>query len=1506
MVPLVLALVSYVPLLCTHPGKIGADTKQYLYLDPGRLLGRAPSMWEPNVGMGTVTHQNIGYLLPMGPWYWVLRTLGVPTWIAQRLWTGTLLFLAGLGVVFLLRTISSGPAKAGADAKALPRTAAERTERGHFGDLALVVAGLAYALSPYVLEYEARISAILMPWSALPWLVALVIRSLRRGGWRDPALFAITVALCGGVNATSLIYVGIAPILWIPHAVWGLREVPLRRALAAVGRIGVLTVAASLWWMAGLLTQAGYGLDVLRYTETVKVVARTGTPIEVLRGLGNWYFYGRDTIAPWVQPASEYTQELWRIAVSLALPICALAAAVCIRWRHKIYFVSLVAVGMAIAVGVHPYAHPSPLGAVFKAIANSSSAGLALRSVGRAVPLVALGTAVLLGAGVEALAVWRPRLSTAAGAMCLVLIALDMAPLFTGQFVDDSLQRPEQLPSYLTDAVHALDSGPHDTRILELPGADFSHLRWGTTLDPVIPGLTDRPYVGRELIPYGSAASADLLRALDETLQEGVFEPSALAPLARLMNVGDVVLRSDLQYERFRTPRPRPTWEQFSAPIPAGLQAPRAFGPTVLERPVIPLTDEISLATPPSAPDPPAMAIFGVDGTAPIVHLETTASPLIVAGDGQGLVHAAGAGILDDRTGPVLYAGSMAGDPAAMRRALADGADLLLTDTNRRRGQRWGTIRANNSYTEQAGETPLVADPTDARLPLFPGATDRSATVAEQRGVASVRATDYGNPVSYDAAHRPSQALDGDPTTAWTEGAFSDVNGAKLRIDLTSPVTTDHIGLVQPLLKPNERWITKATLIFDGVAGSSIVLGPESRTPAGQRVTFPTRTFRRLEIRVDDSNIGRRADYRGGSGVGFSEVQIPGVTLDEILRLPTDVLDAAGSSAIDHRLQILLDRSRAQPLESFVTDPELAIRRTFSLPGARSFALRGTARLESTASDAQLDAVLGRGAPSTVTTVTSGGHLPGALGSRAAAAVDGDPATAWQTEFGDQEGNFIELHSPTSFSADHIDLRVVADGRHSVPTEVEVRVDGGAPQRLRLPAVADGAEPNASTQVRLPMSAVSGTTIRVTIVGVREVKTVNYFSQVKQPLPMAIAELVVPGIAPPPKLATTLPLACRTDLLMIDGAPVPLLVSGQTSDAQRGAGLDVSLCPGTPAIQLGPGSHDVRTTPGRDSGIDLDRLLFASERGGSPHPLGPLASSGPEATTAGPAGSSAGAVPRVSSAPHTTVDPGTVKVVRKGTTSMRLQVTPPSSGESWLVLGQSDNRGWTATVHRDGRRAAVGLGSSRLVDGYANGWIIPASLGRSPLVIDLVWTPQRTVNLALVASAFALVVCLLLGFAPVRRRTSEWTAPSDGPSSPVHPEAWSPLRPAGRPLGRRAGVLVVVGAGVISAVVIGPWAGLGVAIPVAVAVARPRWRGVISIGALALLAACAIYVLQLQYRYRFPAKIEWPDHFDRIALLPWIAVAWVVVDTVVDVLRSRRRRSRGPSVHVARPMEVRQ
>ncbi len=363
-----LVLISYVPLMLTAPGKVAADTKQYLYLDPGRVIERAWSMWDPNIGFGTVTHQNIGYLFPLAPFYWVLDKVGVPDWVAQRIWLGTILLFAGLGMLYLFRTL--GLRGAGA-----------------------TVGALAFMLSPYSLDYAARISVILLPWAGLPWLLAFVIRGLRQGGWRHAALFAITVQIIGSVNATALVFVGIAPVLWIPYAVWILGEVKLRRAIAVVAKIGVLTLGASLWWMSGLWAQGAYGLDILKYTETLEAVSRTSLPNEVLRGLGYWFFYGRDKLGPWIESSADYTQRPFFIIVSYGVAILALFSAAIIRWRHRAYFIIVAFIGVIIAVGSHPYDSPTPVGSVFKQLATTSTAAFALRSTGRATPLVVLGLA---------------------------------------------------------------------------------------------------------------------------------------------------------------------------------------------------------------------------------------------------------------------------------------------------------------------------------------------------------------------------------------------------------------------------------------------------------------------------------------------------------------------------------------------------------------------------------------------------------------------------------------------------------------------------------------------------------------------------------------------------------------------------------------------------------------------------------------------------------------------------------------------------------------------------------------------------------------------------------------------------------------------------------------------------------------------------------------------------------------------------------------------------------
>ncbi|MGH9078356.1 MAG: alpha-(1-_3)-arabinofuranosyltransferase domain-containing protein, partial [Acidimicrobiales bacterium] len=594
---LAVALLAFVPLLAARPGVVTPDTKTYLYLDPSRFLSQVATVWNPTVALGTVTHEYLGYLLPMGPYYAATAALHVPTWVAQRLWLGGILFAAGAGVLLLCRVLAvRGPGR--------------------------LVAALAFALSPYFLQYAGRISVILLPWAGLGWMVAFTVLALRRGGWRYPALFALVVALVSGINASSVLYVGLAPALWLVYAAGVEREATWRRAGAVAVRIGLLSLLASAWWIAGLAVEASYGVDVLRYTETVPNTSQTSSAAEVLRGLGYWYFYGGDRLGPWTRSAVLYTQSLWLLALSFLVPAAAFLSAVLVRWRQRAYFVLLVVVGVVLSVGAFPYQHPTPVGGALKAFMQDTTAGLAMRSTDRATPLVVLGLAMLLGTGVSAL--WRrlPKTGLLVGLAAAAMVVANNPAVFNGDAeVAGSFVQPAALPSYELAALHYLDSVDPGTRVLAIPGDDFAAQRWGDTVDTPQPAVLTRPFVTREQQVMGSMATADLLYATDIGIQTSIENWASLAPMARLMSAGNVLVEYDQAFEHYGTPHPRLLARSLQ-PTPPGLTGPVTFGTPRPNVPATPVLDEADLAAPPGLPWPAPLAVYDVPGTRPIARAE--------------------------------------------------------------------------------------------------------------------------------------------------------------------------------------------------------------------------------------------------------------------------------------------------------------------------------------------------------------------------------------------------------------------------------------------------------------------------------------------------------------------------------------------------------------------------------------------------------------------------------------------------------------------------------------------------------------------------------------------------------------------------------------------------------------------------------------------------------------------------------------------------------------------
>jgi hypothetical protein len=318
---------------------------------------------------------------------------------------------------------------------------------------------------------------------------------------------------------------------------------------------------------------------------------------------------------------------------------------------------------------------------------------------------------------------------------------------------------------------------------------------------------------------------------------------------------------------------------------------------------------------------------------------------VILDGNGDGLVDAAGAGVIDGQA-PVVYAASLAGDRSMLDRLLDSDSTIVLTDSNRRRVERWRSTRNTSGITLRADEDPAAdngKDGGEAQLALFPDAGPEWQTVATPRG-ARVSATRYGNPLWFEAGSRPAAALDGDPGTAWLVGPTIGGLGDRLTVDLDAPLSTNQVTVAASTL---ETMVTEVDLRFDGGAPVRASLGPASRTPAGQVVTFPTRRFSSVSVELVAS--APSAPGAPESSIGIAELGIarPGglpVTVDPLVRLPSALTDTLGPASSALPLSVVVTRERGDVTNPALFQEEASIARAFTLPTRRSFSLSGQAR----------------------------------------------------------------------------------------------------------------------------------------------------------------------------------------------------------------------------------------------------------------------------------------------------------------------------------------------------------------------------------------------------------------------------------------------------------------------------------------------------------------------------------------------------------------------------------
>ncbi len=1470
-----MASITYIPLLLTKPGVISVDTKQYLYLNPSGYLNQVASIWTSKVDMGTVTHQNIGYLLPMGEWYSFFSFLHVPVWIAQRLWSASIFFSAGAGTYYFSKTLKLSTAGA-------------------------TVAGTVYMLSPYMLQYIEHISALLLPVAALGWMMGFTVNALRSRKNIYSLLFGITVALSSTINATSFGYIAVGPVLVLIFLLL-YKETTIKRALLIAFQFLSISILVSLYWIEALIVEGKYGLNILKTTESLTAISSTSSPSEIFRGIGYWYFYSIDSYGFVIPTSVKYQTQHWLIIISFLIPAIAFCGFAITKWRYKSLSVALMLFGFIVSVGIYPITNKTYFGSKFYNLLQGSELGLALRSSTRATPVYIIGSAIIIGACVSALN-FRYRKIEKLLMACIVLLAIFNIPgLFNGSTVNLNMAR-ENIPSYWYQASNYLSQNRTDTRIIQEPGQNFDSYTFGTTNDSLLAGLTTRPTVERHQVAMGSTYGVNLLDNFDNSFQRSDLNPSGLSAMLRLMSAGDMLITNDEMYSLYQIPPPAAV-NSMLTPLPTGLGKPIGFGKPVANYPPygLPYYNNQTLAIPETAPTKlPPLVDIPVKNARPIVRLESPTAPVIIDGDGLGVMEAANAGLLNGNP-TIYYSGTYANNPKQLKSLLTKDATLVVTDTNRKQLKDWTSFIDQSSEIETAAQKNTSASQNLFYFNIFPNTSTSMQSVAVDQGVKSITASVSNNVFEFNPQSKPFNAFDGNYNTSWTTSPFENPIGAWIQVKLLSPVNTNKITLTQALNISQSIWISKASVTLKlnnkVVRTMTVDLGQESRQQPGQTFKFPSTRFNSMRIEI--------LQTYSPSGftvlpVGFSKININNIISKEIIRPPTDLISNLGNATSNYRLVYIFGRSMVGSLAPR-SSPEVNISRYLDTPTKRTFQIAGDATLSTQITDEQISSIVSGVNPSTtpVPYFSSSSRLGGDNNAYGVNSQGSSLNSAWQTSTGlnNQLGAWLQINNPTSITFNQIILSFYADGHHSIPSFVTVSTEEGQ-RKIPIPAnIPIESKSNLET-VLLRFPPLSGRNIRLTVQAIKPVEGSLDFGPNFETLPIAIHNYRLqysPGVnqvsssilVQNSKLQSSqnllsnlnipnlLPNSCQNDLASVDGSPIWLKLVGTSTAALNGKYIQFVGCgPDAKGLTLGAGTHILETSLGVNSGIKIDQIEF-----NSPAPTSHTTLSA----------QNIGFIPKA----PTPNSKAKIKTLGESDTNLKLQVT--TTGKPvWLVLGENYDSGWSATISSQNGHLAKMAAKSSLIDAYANGWLINPPKGTNTYIINLSFTPQTAVNLAIYLSfgtlSLSLIGIIFLVYYYRRRKRSSvaYRTVDYGSEAGAIPKLSNPFFYSRGRSSLILSLITSIAFYYFSSALLNKFDGVALATLLFVLSQVRYLKFIGSIGTAALVVYAGLTIASLQKIHDYAPGVFWPSTFNKQSHLIYIAVIMLSMQSLIDYLRSKR------------------
>ncbi|CRK61371.1 hypothetical protein [Alloactinosynnema sp. L-07] len=977
-----------------RPGRTTFDTKLDLAVDPIAFLGRALHLWNPAATGGELQNQAYGYLFPMGPYFGMCQLLGLPPWVAQRLWCGLLLCLAFGGVLAVARALRIG------------------TEPARYA------AALAYALAPRMLTEIGPLSAEMLAAVMLPWVLLPLIRADRIGSpRRAAALSALAIVCMGGVNGAVVVLALVLPGLWLLTRRWTRAHV--RLVLWWFG--GALM--AVLWWFLPLALLGEYSLPFVDYVESATNTTTPTSLFQVLRGTNQWVAYVVQGTPWWPSGFMLIDNPTLMLATGLLAAI-GLVGLVRSRLPERLFLTLGVVAGVAFLTIGYVGTLDSPFSETVRALLDGPLAPL--RNVhkfepGLRLPLVlAFAHAIsgrLPGLARKASGLWATRARLAVGFL-LVVVTAAPAWLFT--------LRPgpgwDEVPDYWRSAMTWVADADADARTLLIPGTGFGEYTWGKTIDEPAQSLARSPWALRSQIPLGSEGNTRLMDAVEDALADGRGAPGLADFLARSGH-RFLLLRNDI--DRATTGAPPLTMLRAALARSPGIEPVAGFGPEI---------DAGDSGIDEHAPKARAVEIYEVKRPVSRAIAVPSADVATVSGGPESLLPLLDSGLLDPAR-PTI----MAGDGGA-----TDARDWLVTDGLRYRERNVGRVRDNLSQTLTAEEKARQNRPAIDVVP-FEGIEHR--TLATYRGIRAVTASSAASFADAirgsDPSTMPFAAIDGDPYTAWQSSSLRGPSGQWIEVELDTPRMVDQVSM-RVVDDSRLGWpVTRVRITTDkGSVDRDIERGQDAQlftVPPGLtstvRVTF-------LSVAAD----------RDTGNVGLAELAIPGVDAQRALRVPADVKPAG-----DQRTSFAFTRG-ALPSYSCVREDDLTrcdsgltrfgeepdgVHRLFRTSADQNYTVAGTVL-----------PVAGARAPIQVPglEVSSSSQLAGDPAAGPLAAIDADPGTTWIADYTDQRPVLkLRWGKPSDITG----LKLLTDKNSGAgePAEVEIESFAG---KVRLPVFTDG------------------------------------------------------------------------------------------------------------------------------------------------------------------------------------------------------------------------------------------------------------------------------------------------------------------------------------------------------------------------------------------------------------------------------------------------------------------